>query len=440
MAKRETSASNTPTRKQILLSRREREQLRLIYMGLGLVAALVAIVLGVGALQTFVLEPNAPVAVVDGVEIITRDYQDRVKYERYLLDERFQQLLAQRESAVASGDEQLAQFLVQQYDQLLNQILQQRTVLDRQTVDQMIDERLIAKEAENRGITVSDAEVNEAINRFLAARAGGLTAESASETATARVDASATAAQWTPTPTFTPSPTLTTTTEITPTATPADTPTPAPTPTLNVIDENTLSTDYTNWLETLAQNTGVDEATYRGIIRNSVLARKVRDALGEEVPTSGEQANARHILVETEEAAQEVITRLNAGEAFADLAAELSTDTGSAANGGELGFVSPGAFVAPVDEAVFSLPIGEVSEPVESQFGWHVVEVLKREVRELSPTEYQRSQLQAFDQWLSDVRSAATIEDFWTPDKAPSDPNNPLFQAVPQDSALPGSG
>ena len=50
------------------------------------------------------------------------------------------------------------------------------------------------------------------------------------------------------------------------------------------------------------------------------------------------------------------------------------------------------------------------------------------------------NQLQAFDQWLSDVRSAATIEDFWTPDKAPNDPNNPLFQAVPQDSALPGSG
>lgn len=432
MAKREASSSNAPTRKQILLSRREREQLRLVYIGLGLVAALIVIVLGIGAIQTFVIEPNAPIATVDGVEIITRAYQNRVKYERFLLDEQFQQLLTQRENAVASGDEQLAQFFVGQYDQLLNQLLQQRSILDQQTVDQMIDEVLIAKEAEARGITVSDEEINEAINRFLAARQGGLTAESAAETATARVEASATAALWTPTPTFTPSPTLTTTEQITPTATPVDTPTPAPTPTLNVIDDTALSTEYSNWLQTLAENTGVDELTYRNIIQNSLLTDKVQEALGTEVPTSAEQVKARHILVETEEEAQDVIKRLNAGEDFADLASELSIDPGSAANGGDLDFVPQGTFLGPFDEAVFSLPIGEISEPVETQAGWHVIEVLAREVQELSPSAYQRSQQQAFDQWLMDKQSAAEVVNNWTFDKAPDDPNNPLQQSLPQ--------
>lgn len=419
MAKRDTQTDESLTRKQILLARREREQLRLIYMGLGFVALLVVIVLGIGVFQSYVLEPNAPVAVINGTEITTREYRIRAQYERFLLTQQFQQIMAQQNSLTESGDEQLAQLLQSQYQQLANQAFQQLSVVDQETVQVMIDEALIRADATERGITVSDAEVTEEINRFLASREGGLTDAAASETATARVEATETAALWTPTPTFTPSPTLTTTESMTPTATPVDTPTPAPTPTFNIIADNNLETAYQNWLNELAE-ADVDEATYRDIIRTQLLRDKHREVIVADVPTVGEQANARHILVETEEEANEVIERLEAGEDFAALAEEVSTDPGSAAQGGDLGFVSPGAFVESVDEAVFSLPLGVVSEPVESQFGYHIIEVLEREERELSPADYSRSQAQAYQDWLSEATAMANIDNLWTADKAPA--------------------
>lgn len=411
-----------PTRKQIARSRREQEQLRLIYLGLGGVAALVLIVLAFGLIQTYVVEPNAPVAIVEGSEITTREYQNRVKYERFILDRQLQQLQQQQSSlAQQVGDnEELLEMLSGQYQQLANQLLQQRSVVDRQTVDTMIEDELIKAEAEQRGITISEEEVTEQINQFLAGQLGGLTAASATETATARAEASATAALWTPTPTLTPSPTITASEEITPTA-PVETPVPQPTPTLNVIGQDTLQTEYQNWLDTLSEEVGINEDQYRQIVRTFVLREKLGEALAEEVPREAEQARARHILVETEEEAQEVIDRLEAGEDFADLAAELSTDPGSAAEGGDLGFVPRGRFIAPVDEAVFTLPPGEISEPIESQFGWHVIEVLERDVRELSPVDYQQSQRLALRNWLDEARLEAEIQDLWTPDKAPED-------------------
>jgi parvulin-like peptidyl-prolyl isomerase len=227
---------------------------------------------------------------------------------------------------------------------------------------------------------------------------------------------------WTPTPTFTPEPTLANTEGITPTATPADTPTPGPTATLNVIGADALATQYTEWLNTIAEQTGLDEATYRSYIRAVVLGDKLGDALGEETPRIAEQTNARHILVETEEEANDALARLEAGEEFADLASELSTDPGSAAQGGELGFVPAGTFVPAIDEAVFSLPVGQISDPIETQFGWHIVEVLEREEQELSPSNYSQAQRQAYSDWLTEARQAATIEDLWTADMAPADP------------------
>jgi parvulin-like peptidyl-prolyl isomerase len=150
-----------------------------------------------------------------------------------------------------------------------------------------------------------------------------------------------------------------------------------------------------------------------------VLKDKVQKALGEEVPQIAEQAHARHILVETEDEAKKVVERLKNGEDFATLAKELSKDSGSAAQGGDLGFVPRGSFVETVDEAVFSLPLGQVSDPIQSDFGWHVVEVLEREERELSPVDYSRIQRQAYSDWLTTARTAANIQDFWSTDKAP---------------------
>lgn len=424
MAKKTEQPSRRPTRRQLAVSKREREQLRLVYLGLGLVVVLILIALIYGVVQTYLIEPNSAVAKVNNQKIITKDYQNRVLYERFLLEDQFAQVQTQVQALPTSeANDQLTQMIRNQYQQLAQQIQQQRDNIDRQTLDIMIDDQLIAVEATKRGLTVTDEEITEAVNRVLAARQGGLTTAAAAETSTARAKASATAALWTPTPTFTPSPTLTRTETLTqPTPTPANTPTPAPTNTPNIVSPTDLTTQYNGWVQTINEKTGLNETLFRAYVKSAVLRDKIQAAIGSEVPPIAEQAQARHILVKSEDEAKEVVKRLKAGEDFAELAQELSTDPGSASSGGDLGFVSAGTFVAAIDEAVFSLPIGQVSEPIETQFGWHVVEVLKREKRELSPSDYSRQQRQAYLDWLSGAREKVEIEDFWAAEKAPPDP------------------
>ncbi len=91
-----------------------------------------------------------------------------------------------------------------------------------------------------------------------------------------------------------------------------------------------------------------------------------------------EQVRARHILVETEPQAQAALQRLRAGEDFAKVAKELSTDKGSGANGGDLGWFGRGRMVPPFEQAAFGAKIGEVVGPVKSDFGYHLIEVQER--------------------------------------------------------------
>ncbi|SDO30081.1 peptidylprolyl isomerase [Alkalicoccus daliensis] len=93
----------------------------------------------------------------------------------------------------------------------------------------------------------------------------------------------------------------------------------------------------------------------------------------------GQEVEARHILVGDEETAEELISLLNDGEAdFAELAESYSQDPGSSEEGGELGFFRRGTMTPPFEKAAFSLEAGEISEPVQSQFGYHIIEVLDR--------------------------------------------------------------
>lgn len=93
----------------------------------------------------------------------------------------------------------------------------------------------------------------------------------------------------------------------------------------------------------------------------------------------GPTATARHILVADEGAAQSALDRIAGGEDFAAVATELSTDTTSGAQGGDLGELRPGDTVPEFDEALFSSTVGEVVGPIQTQFGFHVLEVQSRE-------------------------------------------------------------
>lgn len=99
-----------------------------------------------------------------------------------------------------------------------------------------------------------------------------------------------------------------------------------------------------------------------------------------------EEAKAQHILVEDQARAQEIATQLQdapereVDELFARLANRFSIDETNSANAGELGFFGPGDFVAPFEKAAAKLEIGEISDPVETEFGWHVIRVTDRRV------------------------------------------------------------
>jgi len=93
---------------------------------------------------------------------------------------------------------------------------------------------------------------------------------------------------------------------------------------------------------------------------------------------SPEQACARHILVETEEEANDIIKQLNDGAGFSEMAKEHSLDPGSGSRGGDLGCFPKGAMVPSFDEAAFSLELNTLSEPIKSQFGYHIISVSER--------------------------------------------------------------
>lgn len=116
--------------------------------------------------------------------------------------------------------------------------------------------------------------------------------------------------------------------------------------------------------------------------------------------------NASHILVETQEEAQALVEELEGGGDFAELAVEHSTGP-SGPNGGQLGWFTAGMMVPAFEEAVFGLEVGEVSAPVETRFGWHVV-ILNDSREQAAPTlDEVREQL---EEGLRQARVDAYIE------------------------------
>lgn len=128
-----------------------------------------------------------------------------------------------------------------------------------------------------------------------------------------------------------------------------------------------------------------------------------------------EEIKARHILVATEGEAQAIIDALDAGGDFEELAKEHSTGP-SGAEGGDLGYFTAGTMVAEFNDAAFALQAGEVSVPVKTKFGWHVIKVEDRRVQEVPGFELVKDQvIEALAQqegrtMMDEMREAATIE------------------------------
>src|SRR6516225_5941274 len=155
---------------------------------------------------------------------------------------------------------------------------------------------------------------------------------------------------------------------------------------------------------------------------------------------SGEQeVHARHILVESEDEAKSVEDELKKGADFAELAKKKSKDPG-ASDGGDLGFFTKDQMVPEFSTAAFALEPGKISDPIKTQFGWHVIKVEEKRSRKAPDFEQVKGQIETYvtrkaqAEYVGKLRDAAKIERMDKPEEtAKSDPK-PADPAKPADT------
>lgn len=397
MAKRKPEEKREETRKQIARRRRDAEANRRAMLALLSVAALVVLLIAAGVIQELVLKPNQPVAIVNDTRISQRDYQRLVKYSWF------------QQGQVTDPEGSSLEVL-----------------------DEAIDVELLREQARQRGIVVTEDEITEAIEKLFGYQ---------------RVPP-------TPVPTPTPDPNAAASSE--------PTPTPRPTPTPVTLEAYQQA--YKDYLARLKTAAGMSETDFRRLIEGDLLRQKLYEQITKDVPTTAEQVRVRHILVtirtpvptpeptptggptlepnatpaptptptpEPRDEAQalalitEIQQKLSAGEDFAELAKQYSDDPGSKDTGGDLGwFPRNSGFVQEFEEAAFKLQPGQVSPPVRTQFGYHLIKMEERDpARPLDEFTVLQNKYQAYQQWLTDLRNSAKIERRWSPESVPPTPS-----------------
>jgi len=144
---------------------------------------------------------------------------------------------------------------------------------------------------------------------------------------------------------------------------------------------------------------------------------------------SGEQeVRARHILVETEDEAKGIVEELKKGADFAELAKKKSKDPG-ASDGGDLGFFTKEQMVPEFSAAAFALEPGKISDPVKSQFGWHVIKVEEKRNRKPPDFDQVKGQIETYvtrkaqAEYVGKLREAAKVERFDKPEETAKAPD-----------------
>lgn len=410
------------SKKHIARLERERRQTQLIKIIAIVVVVSVALILGYGYLDISVLQKLQPVVEVNGEKITTKEFQGRVQIQRNQLVNQYFEF------------QQYQQYFGMDVNLQLEQIqmaLNDPTTVGQQVIDAMIQEALIRQEAERRGIRVSDEEIETFRREQFRYFPEGTYTPTVTPTEVDIVYPTLSAEQKklvsvTPPPTQTPPSTPLPTSSPTLTATPTTESTPVPTSTpLPTATPYTLEGYQGQYATALAGfvETGINEAQYERLFENELLRKKLYEAVTTDIPMEGEQVWVRHILVADEQSAKGVLERLEKGEDFAVLAQEISTDTSTASEGGDLGWFGKGQMVPAFEEAAYALKIGEVSDPVQSSYGWHIIQLLGRATLPRTASEYEQARATAFDEFLAKLREDAevTIFDYWK-ERTPTTP------------------
>ncbi len=379
-------------------SRAEREAQLQKWVVRGIAAIILVLVVLVGiafAVEQWIV-PSQPLAVVNGENITVGQFRDEYSLER-------NRILLQLNQVQAAGFD--LQQLAQQ--EPYRTWLSEANVPDQlgwRVMNDMVDDRLLAQEALARNITVNEAAVQAEIESFFGFDPTEVALIGVEPTATLEPTA-------TPTPFVSPTPSPTAT--VAPTLAPDEeqeviepTITPQPTvvePTLSAEEVRQNFEDTEQSFRSYFSRAGVPEETvdsfFERLALESLLAEDLVSA-----DSSLLYADVRHILVEDEETAEQVLRALQQGESFADLARAISADTGSGYRGGELGEAYVGNYVREFREAIEAAEIGELAGPVESEFGFHIIQVRSKEERPAPETQIEQAQQQAYAQFIEALR------------------------------------
>jgi parvulin-like peptidyl-prolyl isomerase len=424
MAKSSSRKRTPPTKKHIARLERERMQTRLITISAIIVIVLVVGVIGYGILDQRVLRGLRPVAIVNGEEISTNEFRAYTKYYRAQLIQNAQNVI---QFANLLGSDPGSQSTI------TNQLLSIENDLDafragNAALDQMIESTLIRQEAERMGITVSAEELEKKLEEAMGYYADG----TPTPTATIEVRPTSTLSDlqltlMPPTATLMPTIVPTTTAEISPTlGSPAVTLTPtevltptataAPTASPTPYTFEAFQSVYATQIASFEEVFGVPEETLKYIIETQIYRDKLMEVLFGDLACEEEQVWAQHILLENEETAREIHQILVEGEDWNLAAKTFSTDTSNKNNSGDLGWFGRGQMVSEFEEVAFSLEVGEISEPVQTDFGWHIIRVLGHENQPLDARACQTYKSSQMREWVAEQRENSDIDlrdDYW---------------------------
>ncbi len=370
------AAAAAPSKRQQSKWRREQQHQRMLYLAVGGLVLLIALVFVGGYVYDNVVRANEVVAIIGGDNITASQLVAEMQPSIRAIDGQAKQL-----SGNGTSSSQLQQYLD----------AQKRDLPD-QTLNSLIDKHLMQQEAARRGISVTPADVDDKERQTIA---DYQSASAPTPVPTATLEGA------------TPQPTLAPAEQATPNAqaSPSAPTTPTAVPTLE-------ASAYAAALSDLLTKNNLVESDLRDNLQQSLLRDKLQTAIGDEqVPPTQEQVHARHILVSSDDQARDVVNQLQGGADFAQLAQQISTDPGSKDKGGDLGWFGRGVMDKPFEDAAFALQPGQVSDVVKGANGYHVIQVLERDAARPVPADQlptQRSK--AYQDWLASRRTGSDVK------------------------------
>jgi parvulin-like peptidyl-prolyl isomerase len=320
--------------------RHEQEVQRRIFIGIGVVLGLVLLLIAAGAVNEYVIKPNKPVATVNGEKIAQDAFRRRMRFEQDNLVTQINQYLQFGEQFANGGPNPFLSTVQPLYNQLADPGTFAYTVLDR-----MVEDVVVNQEAKKYDVTISDEELQSEIERqFGYDREAEQAASGASDTVTN---------------------------------------------TAPVITEDEFNQRYNQYVQDLAAKGSLTEAEFRDLFKTYLLRQKLAETVPLDFDKTEEAVKVSAIIVKPEPEVPLIKREADAlkkimdarkrivedGEDFATVAKEVSEDPGSAPNGGDLGCFSKDQMVPEFGNAAFALEKGEVSQPIKTDFGYHIIQV-----------------------------------------------------------------